>query len=224
MRQKGIEQSTYSKAKQVLPSFSRKDVRIFKEGSEIDEVELNDQAWKQMYQTHLKIGATNELPTSKEKIRGMLTEMYRLIFAGNNRVPDTIPFEIIWPEFSDGLVRGDIERKGNNMGALCEAFNKWITKESVRKSLTELYYFQYPDAKPKQLSGRANYDPPNKMEVNASIDGQPVEKWSADAIKDTLESIQKLSGGEAEFIAKRMQAGKFMARVMKRAEELGIEV
>lgn len=224
MKPKQTGLSEFSKANEVLPSFSRKYVRMYKEGRDIDRVEIDEDTWKMMYQTYFKIGATSELPSSGNRVQAVLSEMYRIVFVDNHRVPDDIPFVIIWEEFSDGLIRGDIERKGNNMGALCQAFNDWITQERVRNLIREVFRREFPERQHKQLQGATNFDEPDKFEINKLTAGKKVEEWPAEAIEDTLKSLKTLSGSEQDFIEERLRAGKFISRVINRAKELGIEV
>lgn len=112
-------------------------------------------ATKLLYAMFMKIGATNELPQEKHLKDSYLNDFWIDLYFNNHLCPGDIPFQIIIKSFTTALVQGVADRKGNNQAAICQAFNKWITKDSVRHSLYLKRDELYPSRKPKQISKNA---------------------------------------------------------------------
>ena len=103
----------------------------------------------------VKLGATSELPQKKEYREGFLNDFWRVMYFENNYCPGDIPFPIIMDAFVTAVVQGRADRKGNNQAAICQAFNKWVTRDDVRHKLYQKRDQMYPHKKPKQLAKNA---------------------------------------------------------------------
>ena len=104
-----------------------------------------------LYMMFVKIGATGEVPQENDLRVSFMNDFWRVIYLENNFCPGDIPFPIIMEEFTKAMIHGIAERKGNNQAAICQAFNKWITREDVRTKLYQKRDAMYPHKKPKQI-------------------------------------------------------------------------
>ncbi len=96
----------------------------------------NAQADKELltnvYRLHEYLGALGQLPDSSDsKQRTALRANYfndwlNFVILKNNRLPLDIPVGFIFVEFSNGLVSGKYERKGNNIATFAEAMSKAV--------------------------------------------------------------------------------------------------
>lgn len=108
-----------------------------------------------IYMMLVKIGATGELPQEKQLRVSFINDFWRVMYFANNYCPGDIPFGIIMDSFTTAMVQGVVERKGNNQAAICQAFNKWITRDDVRHKLYQIRDEMYPEGKPKQIAKNA---------------------------------------------------------------------
>lgn len=138
-------------------------------------------ARKMMYMMLMKIGATGELPQRKNLQVSFLNDFWRVMYFENNYCPGDIPFPIIMDSFTTAMVQGTISRKGNNQAAICQAFNKWITREDVRHRLYQKRDEMYPNAKPKQITKNAT--------------PETIQDYSDEELKQKIKDIEPMAGG-----------------------------
>ncbi|MCP9290022.1 hypothetical protein [Gracilimonas sediminicola] len=87
---------------------------------------------KNCYDLHEYLGALGSLPTHANEDqevadqREYLANWIRFIFVENDRSPVNIPIGFLMAEFSNGLISGNFERKGNNVAAFAEAYKSAI--------------------------------------------------------------------------------------------------
>lgn len=139
----------------VHPLYSRsKAIQVARKAGVTHPVPHED-ATGMIYLMFMKIGGTKELPSNENLKDSYLNDFWLDFYFNNHLCPADIPFHILIKEFTTAMVQGRIERKGNNQGAICEAFNKWVTREDVRNKLYQKRDQMYPELKPKQIPKRA---------------------------------------------------------------------
>jgi hypothetical protein len=133
-----------------------------------------------LYIMFMKIGAINELPSDERLKESYLNDFWVTFYFDNHSCPGDIPFHIIVNQFIREMVQGRIERKGNNQAAICQAFNKWVTRDDVRARLYQKRDEMYPNAKPKQI-------PKNATE-------ETVQDYSDQELVQKYKSIKPMAG------------------------------
>lgn len=196
----GKRLSTSSQGVKIPFQFSRgKALQYIKNRSEGSELQgaADDETVNRLYEMYLKIGATNELPEKQDHIVGYLSDFWRTVYLNNNLVPDDIPFDVVMDEFTGKMVRGEVNRKGNNQAAICQAFNRWVTQTDTRNRLYYLRDKKYPNDKPKQLESSSGYaHTQDEAEANHLIRGKKVHEWSDDVILSQYKKITGIFSGE----------------------------
>jgi len=155
------------------------------------------EAIRSIQMLHTKIGASNDLPQKVELRYSYLCELWNTMYLKNNLCPGDVPFPIVLTEFTEALVHGRAERKGNNMSAIVQCFNAWIVKEEVRFKLIQERDRIFPASKPKQVGGRtsSNLSELSVEELEHRIKKlQPFEK---------LKTTQEMKKSYEEELAKR---------------------
>lgn len=140
----------YSRQKAILYISDHSDVR----GGDVRGAP-DTTATKLMYRLFMKIGATGELPSKGDQAASFLNDFWMDLYLSNHLCPEDIPFPIIIREFTTAMVQGAVERKGNNQAAICQAFNDWISRETVRHRLYQIRDSRYPDKAPRQVTEKA---------------------------------------------------------------------
>jgi len=114
------------------------------------------------------------------------------MYLRNNLCPGDVPFDIIINKFTEALVHGKAERKGNNMAAIVQCFNRWIVNENTRQELYIERDRLYPNSKPKQLKSESgiNVSDLSVSEIRSRIEGlQPF--MSMKSVQDLKETYEK---------------------------------
>lgn len=139
-----------------------------------------------------KIGASNDLPKSTNERISYFNEIWVTMYLRNNLCPGDVPFDIIINKFTEALVHGKAERKGNNMAAIVQCFNRWIVNEKTRQELYIERDRLYPNSKPKQLKSESgiNVSDLSVSEIRSRIEGlQPF--MSMKSVQDLKETYEK---------------------------------
>ena len=179
-------------------------------------------AVNKMYEMYLKIGATNELPEKEEHIESYLSDFWRTIYLHNNMVPPDMPFDVIIDEFAGKLVRGEIDRKGNNQAALCQAFNKWVTYTETRNRLYELRDRKYPSDKPKQLQEGSGYaSSQEEADMNRMIKGKKVHEWPDSVIVSQYKLLTEtiFPGDDGKKLIENFGASAYTHKIISEAQK-----
>ena len=197
-----LSSSTNYRDTKIPVAFSRrKALKLLSERKELAVVVHtgipSKEAIRSIQMLHTKIGASNDLPQKAELRYSYLCELWNTMYLKNNLCPGDVPFPIVLTEFTEALVHGRAERKGNNMSAIVQCFNAWIVKEEVRFKLIQERDRIFPASKPKQVGGRtsSNLSELSVEELEHRIKKlQPFEK---------LKTTQEMKKSYEEELAKR---------------------
>lgn len=125
----------------------------------------------------------------------------RFVFIENDRAPAVIPLGFSLSEFANGLLSGNVERKGNNVAAFAEAFNKFVPK-----LMTKWRIKSGEEEKPK--APESEWD---KICRNTRL-----EKWPDEILKDQYDKYIKLyKESENDLIPMRSLAKGYFGRIEK---------
>ena len=141
------------------------------------------EARESIYELYFKIGARGELPPVIDKHdraglkarEGVLSEIWRNIYLNNKLCPGDIPFPIIISEFTGAMVLGLVERKGNNLAAIVQSFNSWITRQKVLELLYAIRNRLYPHWVPEAIEERKS---------------KPLHEMSDEEIENRIEKLK----------------------------------
>lgn len=79
-----------------------------------------------LYQFHIDIGATKELPTDKKALKDYLIRLHETITVNNPILPDHVRFDSVYGVWMMAVVYEVAKRHGNNISALARCFNDWF--------------------------------------------------------------------------------------------------
>ncbi len=103
----------------------------------------------------------------------------RFVFIDNDRAPAVIPLGYSLSEFANGLVSGNIERKGNNVAAFASAFNSFVPK------LMTKWRIKNGEEKKPELP---------ESEWDKVCRNTRLEKWPDEILKDQYDKYLDLYG------------------------------
>jgi len=100
-----------------------------KEVSKCIELGLNYEYDKDLlnllYQFHIDIGATKDLPEERNTLKKYLVRLHETITLYNRLYPDDVAFTVIYGDWMLAVVYEEVKRYGNNISALAKCFNDW---------------------------------------------------------------------------------------------------
>lgn len=129
-----------------------------------------------IYQLHEFLGAIGQLPSHTNKKQqtalraNYFNEWMNHVIIKNNRLPLDVPIGFIFVEYSNGLVSGQYERKGNNIATFVQAMNGAIN-DIVRSWERYNQPKALPEKKGTRLEKLPDHDIRNLYEIMLKLGG-----------------------------------------------------
>jgi len=135
------------------------------------------------------LGAETLLPSNGNDKVSYINRLHKALTINNKLCPPEIDFNVIYSQFFNAVLSGEIQPKGYSIKPLCDAFNQWITNDKVRNRLYEKHYEYNPDDKPKQLE-ESIPKPSFGLDVKEYVNQSPEDvKNQIDVLNDIHDGI-----------------------------------